>query len=188
MPTCLNLKERFGANYRIHREEGATIGDPWGLLIPCRYGHIYPWGGDRLAASIDGHKGIPPDEHRPALCRGLAGWRLRRGNRSVRRFPFCRGCQDYASQARRTHLSPERKAAAIERLARINAERRQNDQETAPDCVPRPQGDSEVIPSKSPPFHLHLRKPHNNERRRADLRSGTRPRRSHDGWYGNKWG
>ena len=55
MPTCINLKERFGADYRIHREEGATIGDPWGLLIPCRYGHIYPWGGDRLAASIDGH-------------------------------------------------------------------------------------------------------------------------------------
>jgi hypothetical protein len=151
MPTCLNLKERFGADYRIRREEGATIGDPWGLLIPCRFGHIYPWGGDRLAASIDGHKGI---------------------QRRMNALPFAEVWQDgdfgegtvlfdvshFAEVAkimrpkRRMYLSPERKAAAIERLARINAERRQSDQETALDCVPRPQGDPKAVPEQEAPF------------------------------------
>jgi hypothetical protein len=126
-PPCIDLKERFGHDYRIRREEGAKSGDPWGLLIPCHYGHIYPHGGERLAASIDGHRGI---------------------QRRMNALPFVEVHQDgdfgegtvlfdvsYFTEVakimrarKRWYLSPERKAAAIERLARIHAERRPNGQ------------------------------------------------------------
>jgi len=57
---CINLRERFGRRYRIAIEEGhrRRNPDPWSLLIVCRYGEIYPFGGDRLAASVAGHRGV----------------------------------------------------------------------------------------------------------------------------------
>jgi hypothetical protein len=65
-PDCINLKARYGRRYRVEYEEsyyadrgdGARAEDPWLLIIPCRYGHIYPFGGDRLAASVDGHPNV----------------------------------------------------------------------------------------------------------------------------------
>ena len=55
---CVNLKERFGERYRVEYEESyyAEYGanprtdDPWLMIIPCRNGHICPWGDDLLAA------------------------------------------------------------------------------------------------------------------------------------------
>jgi hypothetical protein len=47
---CIDLQEHFGRQYRIGIEDGADRGDPWGLLLLCRHGHICPWGGHRLAA------------------------------------------------------------------------------------------------------------------------------------------
>ncbi|MEQ8788898.1 MAG: hypothetical protein RIC55_21480 [Pirellulaceae bacterium] len=60
---CINLKKQFGRRYRIAYEEsreaefgeGARTVDPRLMFIPCQYGHIFPWGGDLLAASVDGH-------------------------------------------------------------------------------------------------------------------------------------
>ena len=57
--TCIDLKERFGERYRVVNEEShaaaygpnARTHDPWLLIIPCRHGHVFPWGGDRLAVS-----------------------------------------------------------------------------------------------------------------------------------------
>jgi len=58
---CVNLKERFGRRYRVvyeesyHAERGqhAHTDDPWLQIIPCRLGHIFPWGGSTLAASTN---------------------------------------------------------------------------------------------------------------------------------------
>jgi len=61
-PSCINLEERFGRQYRVTYEESywvehgpdARVCDPWLMILPCRHGHIYPYGGDTLAASVDG--------------------------------------------------------------------------------------------------------------------------------------
>lgn len=58
---CVNLQRRFGGRHRVAYEEsyyaqygpGARTDDPWLRIIPCRHGHIYPHGGDTLAASTD---------------------------------------------------------------------------------------------------------------------------------------
>lgn len=58
---CVNLKKEFGKRYRVkyeesyHAEHGenARAEDPWLMTIPCRNGHIFPWGGGDLAASTN---------------------------------------------------------------------------------------------------------------------------------------
>src|SRR5712692_6269018 len=55
-PTCINLRERFGEQYRIGFAEAAEgRNDPWMMTIPCRWGTIYPHGGEMLALDLDGH-------------------------------------------------------------------------------------------------------------------------------------
>jgi len=57
-PPCIDLSERFGQQYRVEYEESyfaqygrrARVNDPWLKIIPCRAGHICPWGGSKLAA------------------------------------------------------------------------------------------------------------------------------------------
>jgi hypothetical protein len=57
-PLCIDLAERFGQQYRVEYEEGyfaqygprARVNDPWLQIVPCRAGHICPWGGSKLAA------------------------------------------------------------------------------------------------------------------------------------------
>jgi hypothetical protein len=61
MSECIDLAERFGRQYRVEYEESyaaqygprARVNDPWLKIIPCRAGHICPWGGDNLAAVTD---------------------------------------------------------------------------------------------------------------------------------------
>lgn len=50
MIRVIDLKGLFGNRYRIVREEGfaQTSTDPWGWIIPGKYGEIYPYGGHRL--------------------------------------------------------------------------------------------------------------------------------------------
>jgi hypothetical protein len=60
-PPCIDLAERFGQRYRVEYEESyftqygprARVNDPWLKIIPCRAGHICPWGGSKLAAVTD---------------------------------------------------------------------------------------------------------------------------------------
>ena len=58
-PTCVDLHAIFGARYRIRREADgvtwyATLESErvWLLEIPCRYGVVYPHGGELLAAAV----------------------------------------------------------------------------------------------------------------------------------------
>lgn len=57
-PPCVNLKQLFGDRYKISFDPAAeTWGnrrDPWLMQIPCRYGTIYPHGGDVLAIDLTG--------------------------------------------------------------------------------------------------------------------------------------
>lgn len=58
---CVNLKKMFGKRYRVRYEESywaehgenARVEDPWLMVIPCRNGHISPWGGFNLVASTN---------------------------------------------------------------------------------------------------------------------------------------
>ena len=64
MKTCIDLKDLFGDRYQVVYEESyeaergrsARGHEPWLLMIPCKFGHIYPQGGELLAASTD-HRG-----------------------------------------------------------------------------------------------------------------------------------
>ena len=77
MLACINLKERFGRRYRVTYEESyradrgdsARAADPWLMIVPCRYGHIFPHGGNMLAASVDGHPNVAGVLRRLPCCR-----------------------------------------------------------------------------------------------------------------------
>ena len=78
--SCINLKDRFGDRYKVRYEESYyadrsrhTVVDPWLMIIPCNYGHIFPWGGDLLAVSTDKRGGV---------------------SRKIRRLPFVAVKQD----------------------------------------------------------------------------------------------
>lgn len=50
-PTCVNLKDTFGSQFRIIYDPVSgpkPSKDPWMMMIPCKYGEIYPHGGTRL--------------------------------------------------------------------------------------------------------------------------------------------
>lgn len=56
MMNCIDLKDKYGHKYRVEHDESyrAERGrDPWLLIIPCRHGHIYPYGGDLLGAATN---------------------------------------------------------------------------------------------------------------------------------------
>jgi hypothetical protein len=58
MAECIDLRERFGAEYRITWDEAREGRDesPWLMQIPCRGGiTIYPFGGTLLAVEVDYH-------------------------------------------------------------------------------------------------------------------------------------
>jgi hypothetical protein len=74
---CANLKELFGRRFKVQYEEsyradrgdGARAVDPWLMILPCRYGHIFPHGGKTLAASVDGHPNVAGVLRRLPCCR-----------------------------------------------------------------------------------------------------------------------
>jgi len=76
-PGCINLRERFGRRYRVEYEESyfaeygshARVEDPAYMILLCKYGHIYPAGGNLLAASVDGHPIVANRLGRLPCCR-----------------------------------------------------------------------------------------------------------------------
>lgn len=51
----MNLLERFGRAYQVTYDPAAGKPDPWLAQVPCRYGVVYPHGGEVLAVEVDGH-------------------------------------------------------------------------------------------------------------------------------------
>lgn len=59
---CVDLKAEFGSQFRVIPEPGtyqgeygesARTSDPWLLIVPCKFGHIYPHGKSMLGVSVD---------------------------------------------------------------------------------------------------------------------------------------
>jgi hypothetical protein len=52
---CINLRKRFPDCKITHDPATEDRRDAWLMQIPCRFGIIYPHGGDQLAVEVDGH-------------------------------------------------------------------------------------------------------------------------------------
>ena len=113
---CIDLKTL--GKFRIEHESGKRGRDDlWLLVIPCRHGHIYPHGGDRLGFA--------------SRCRGpvankvaaLPGARIEQeaGDGLNVSFPvemFGRVARIVGAKRQRT-MTAEQRTAAAERLARF---------------------------------------------------------------------
>ena len=60
---CINLRKQFGKRYRVRHEEsfyaeGRRVACPGLMILLCKYGDVYPFGGRMLAAAVDGHPKI----------------------------------------------------------------------------------------------------------------------------------
>jgi hypothetical protein len=113
IPSCINLAERFGDRYRItfdapREERRQAKHDPWLHQIPCKFGTIYPFGGNRLAVDCD---------YCPRVCKqlvALPGLTLHQHGDHEQTFTF--DVADFDAVAaivrprRRRQLSPEHNA------------------------------------------------------------------------------
>ena len=122
MPTCIDLKARFGARYRITHDqahaaeygENSRVYDPWLAMIPCRHGHVYPHGGELLAASTDRRGAI---SKRLSILPGVR--LLQDGDDGVNVVFHIKDFDAVAAilkPRRRRQLTPEQKAERTERL------------------------------------------------------------------------
>ena len=137
----INLKEKFGDKYKVRYEdsyyaqygENARTVDPWYMILLCQHGHIFPCGGTRLAASATRMIG------RKLLT--IPGTEVKQDGDDGMTVVFeCADIQKILRIMRPKKvrkLSPEQKAAAIERLAQYrqaqNAETTQGTHGTALD-------------------------------------------------------
>jgi len=161
-PKCINLRQRFGHRYKVVYEESyvaqygakARVEAPWLMIVLCQHGHLYPFGGTLLAASVDGHPNV-------------AG--------VLRRLPCCRVHQDgdfgeltvvfdvvdfpkvaeIMKPRRRRVLSDEARQALVQanQATRFQPRRHgvQSDLEARP-CVPEPRVDPEALRRQTPLF------------------------------------
>jgi hypothetical protein len=51
----IDLEVEFGRRWRIELDEAASgrRNDPWLFTVPCRHGHLYPAGPDRIGAATN---------------------------------------------------------------------------------------------------------------------------------------
>jgi hypothetical protein len=159
MPTCINLKERFGRRYRVTYEEsyradrgaGARAADPWLMIVPCRYGHIFPHGGNLLAASVDGHPNVAGVLRRLACCRVHQDGDFGELTALFDVADFPKMAQIMRPRRRR-QVSPEQR----ERLRGMGfpkgPQAHVDVEPTARPCVPVPQADPEAVREQKAPF------------------------------------
>ncbi len=126
MPDCIDLRERFGDEYFINWDECRIKGGrpaPWLMQIRCKYGHIFPHGGDELAVSVDGHPSIAGRIRRLKCCRVHQG-----GSDGVTAIFHM---HDFAQVAvvirprRRPRLTDEQRAARAARMKDLQQSRQQ---------------------------------------------------------------
>jgi len=124
-PTCLNLRELFGKRFRVMYEEsyhaqygpGARREDPHLMILLCRYGHLFAWQGNELAASVDGHPNVADFAKVARIMRPRRRRQVSQAQRDrLRAMGFQKGRQDHA------HVQP-----------------------TAQGCVPGAQEDLEPV-------------------------------------------
>jgi len=130
IPTCIDLKARFGTRYRLRKEaDGVTWHDTapeerhWLWEIPCQHGVVYPWGGETLAAAITNATAANRVAALPCITHGrLRGRddRCVRGDEKVVRFHVddAEAILAILKPRRRRVLTPEQKAALVARGAK----------------------------------------------------------------------
>jgi hypothetical protein len=119
--TCIDLQERFGEKYKIGKDpsywaehgKGGWAHDPWLLLIPCKFGHIYPQGGTTLAASVDGHCKIAGELRRLGLKVHQSG---SDGDTLLFDVEQFKAVAKIMRPHRKPRQTEEQRAAAVERL------------------------------------------------------------------------
>jgi hypothetical protein len=135
---CPDLKELFAEEYCIRLEDGAVArNDPWYFLIPCRLGHIAPWGPDTLVACTNSRgptrNGLLQVPTANLVQDGDDGANI---TFDVRHMGLV---ADIMGAKRRVHLSPEQRAKQVERLRSFRfrpQERGTQIDQTGPSDVP----------------------------------------------------
>ena len=155
-PPCIDLAERFGRRYRVEYEESyfaqygprARVNDPWLKIIPCRLGHLMPWGGSLLAAVTDR---AGPAARKLAALPGAILWQDGSDGATV-----LFDVTDLPRMAKLMHPKRRRKPPTEAQLAALAEGRRPFGQirvdKRAPEgrpCVPTTLCDSEAVPSGS---------------------------------------
>lgn len=155
MPACINLRETYGDRYRIAHEESYAAEhpqfraeeEPWLQVIPCRHGHIYPGGGDLLMVSTSFRGRIA---HR--LMALPFAEVVQDGSDGVNAtFPADRldEVAEIMGARRRRVMSPEQRAACVDRLRRFQFFSAQNRSSEAQERAQSGQDDSQPIPDTS---------------------------------------
>ena len=121
-PPCTDLHERFGDRYKIEHAESYAAERPefrsqeevWLQIIPCRFGHVYPYGGSALAVFVDGHPKLAGRLKRQGCCRvycdGDDGTTLLFDVADFDKVA------EIMRPKKRRRMTPEQRQAAVERL------------------------------------------------------------------------
>lgn len=156
---CTNLKERFGRRYRVEYEEsyyaehgdGARVEDPWLMIVPCRYGHVFPWGGSTLAASVDGYPKVAGRLRRLRCCRVVQDGDFGELTATFDVAEFPKVAKVMRPRRRRQISQQER-----ERLRhigfRVGSESHYERQFTARTGIPKAQHDPNPVPQSARPI------------------------------------
>ncbi len=150
MMECINLKQRFGRKYRVrygesHREDHgnrAARDVPELMILLCRHGHIYPAGGQQLAASVDGRPKVAGRLRRLKCCTVH-----QEGDFGELTVMFDVNDFEEVAQIMQPRRRRQISEAERERLRLIGYQKGREahceGQFTAPECDPRHLGDSE---------------------------------------------
>ena len=136
IPTCIDLKARFGTRYRLRKEgDGLTWHDTapeerhWLWEIPCKYGVVSPWGGEMLSAAITNARVANVVAALPCITHGRlrgAADRCTTGDERVVRFHVddAETILAILRPKKRRVLTAEQKATLVARLRSGGAPRR----------------------------------------------------------------
>lgn len=126
MVHCVDLRANFSHEYQVRTDHSnGSLHDPWQLMIPCRFGHIYPHGDRLLGVATNG---------RGPVANRLAALRCVRivldGDDGIN-VVFDVGDFDSVAQVmqpkRRRRLSAEKRAERAERLRNYQFSRATHD-------------------------------------------------------------
>jgi hypothetical protein len=125
---CLNLRDLFGAKYRVTHEESRAadrgdhtrVDDPWTMLVLCEHGHVGAYGDNELYASTNRSGSVAMALRNLDCCRvwmdGSDGLNV------VFDVTDAKKVLAVMKPRRRRQLSPEQKARLVE-MGRANLER-----------------------------------------------------------------
>jgi hypothetical protein len=141
---CINLREHFGAQFKIGYDPAAVTpgekSDPWLMTMPCKYGLIYPFAADgrTLALELDGH----PAALKKLLA--LPGVRIHQDGDRETTLLFDVSMFDRVAEVvrprKRRRLPEAQRQACAERLAAFSFRPRTSGRKTDPQTAPQDPG------------------------------------------------